>query len=136
VQRAVPGATLLLAGRGTAPVASGPGIRVLGEVPASADLLSQVAVLAFPCPTTSGPKMKSLEAMAHGVPLLTTAGGIEGLPEQGARVVGLERFAHELVALLRDPHGRAAQGARGLELARQHHSPTVATRARLSLLGL
>ena len=84
----VPGARLLLAGRSLKPDEVGPvpGLKVLGEVSHSLDMLSQTSVVAFPCPATSGPKVKVLEALAYGIPVVTTPAGVEGLQIGGGRV--------------------------------------------------
>ncbi|HEX7355225.1 MAG TPA: glycosyltransferase [Mycobacteriales bacterium] len=135
VRAAVPGARLLLAGRGAAPVGAAAGVEWLGEVPATADLLAQVAVFAFPCPPTSGPKMKVLDALAHGIPVLTTPAGAEGIAGDttGALAVQPERgFTDRLVALLSDPPSRTAMGAAGRRLLVDGHAPAVAAQARVA----
>jgi glycosyltransferase involved in cell wall biosynthesis len=62
----------------------------------------------------------ALEGLAAGVPLLSTAlPGVDELVRAGAaRVVpaDAEALAGELVALMRDPGGRAEMGARAREL--------------------
>jgi glycosyltransferase involved in cell wall biosynthesis len=133
VRRQVPAAQLVLAGRGTVPLGTLPGVRFLGEVPTSADLLSQVALLAFPCPPTSGPKMKSFDALAHEVAVVTTEAGAEGLPS-GAAVVAADGapFAQALVRLLSDPGQRRERARQGRELLLRHHSPEVAAQARVA----
>ena len=136
VRRQVPGAELVLAGRGELAVAQTDGVRVLGEVPTSADLLGEAAVLAFPCPPTSGPKMKSLDALAYGVPLLTTPAGIEGVePDAAAVTAEGQEFTDALIRLLKDPQQRAEQASRGLRLVREGNSPEVAARVRLASLN-
>lgn len=135
VRAAVPGARLLLAGRGEPPVAAGGGVEWLGEVPTTADLLTQVAVFAFPCPPTSGPKMKVLDALAHGVAVLTTAAGAEGIAGDVARGVAIADQAQlvpELVRLLTDGTSRTALAAAGRQLLERGHAPAVAAQARVA----
>ncbi|MEY2589295.1 MAG: hypothetical protein QOJ67_1279, partial [Acidimicrobiaceae bacterium] len=81
VRARVPGARLLLGGRylEAARVGTIAGVELVGEVPAVADLLARSAVLAFPCPPSSGPKVKVLDALCNGVPAVTTPAGVEGL---------------------------------------------------------
>jgi hypothetical protein len=55
-QVTVPGARLLLAGRGGEPVTAR-GVSWLGPVDDVREVLGQAALLAFPCPDTSGPKV-------------------------------------------------------------------------------
>ena len=136
VRDLVPNARLLIAGRWLDRSALGPvpGVRALGEVGRSADVLSQAAVVAFPCPSSSGPKVKVLEALAHGLPVVTTPPGVEGLrvPDgAGAVVVARKQFALGLAQLLLDPERRAALGASGREAVICHHSPIAAARARI-----
>lgn len=135
VRDEVPGARLLLAGRGPAPVGAMPGVEWCGEVGSAVDVLGRAAVLAFPAPATSGPKMKVLDALAHGVPVVTTAAGAEGIAHGGgATVVGRRRFAAALAALLNDPQRRARQSAAGRAAVLAAHSPALAATRRLESL--
>lgn len=136
VRDRVPGARLLLAGRNLAgeDVGPSPGVEVLGPVSDPLELLTQVAVVAFPVPASSGPKMKVLEALAHGLPVVTTPAGLEGLvlPEAaGAMAVTEPGYEDRLVQLLRQPERRAELGALGRRAVTRHHAPEVAARARL-----
>lgn len=137
VRAAVPGALLLLAGRGECPVGTLEGVQWLGEVGSSADLLSRLAVFAFPCPSTSGPKMKVLDAFAHGVAVLTTAAGVEGLVDgsQAAAVVDDGGLVPRLIELLRNPTERVRLAADGRAAVVRHHAPDVAARARIAALS-
>lgn len=126
----VPGARLLLAGRGGSDVAA-PGVSWLGEVTDSHEVLQQAAVLAFPCPDTSGPKVKVLEAAAAGIPVLTTASGAEGFRGEGLQLSGLPGFGHALGQLLRDPGRRAERAAVARQTAITFHGPGPAARARM-----
>jgi hypothetical protein len=132
----VAGATLLVAGRGSPDVASTSGIRVLGEVASTIDAMSEASVLAFPAPATSGPKMKVLDALGAGLPVVTTAAGVEGIdvPPDAVAVADNAGFADALSALLANPQKRAqmADMARGAVLV--HHAPAVAARARVAAL--
>jgi glycosyltransferase involved in cell wall biosynthesis len=131
----VPSAALLLAGRGMSEPPTAPGVEVLGEVPRSRDVLERAAVFAFPCPPTSGPKMKVLDALAHGVPVLTTASGVEGLSgiEGVVAVADDAEFGSRLADLLGDPQRRAAMASGGRRAVLDHHSPDQAATARLEL---
>jgi hypothetical protein len=139
VRARVPGARLVLAGRGASPVGDGSrdGVEWRGEVPRAVDLLAETAVLAFPCPPTSGPKMKVLEALAYGVPVLTTPAGVEGITggADAATVVTDGALTESLVRLLSDPERRAQASRRGREIVRAGHEPTVAARARVAALA-
>lgn len=139
VRAAVPGARLLLAGRGEPGIAPGrgvavQGVEVLGAVARSVDVLSRAAVLAFSCPDTSGPKIKVLEAAALGLCVVTTPGGAEGLGSDAVVVSTADGFAGALVDVLRDPGRRAALAVRARADVLAVHAPRPAARARKTVL--
>jgi glycosyltransferase involved in cell wall biosynthesis len=134
VHDAIPAARLELAGRGDARVGSLAGVTDLGSVASSTEVLSRAAVFAFPCPDTSGPKIKVLEAVAAGVPVLTTAAGVEGLRTDAVTTVTVDRFALGLIALLRSAERRAELAQRARSEVALAHAPRPAARARLAAL--
>jgi hypothetical protein len=135
VRAAVPGAELLLAGRGC-PDVRAEGVRVLGEVPRAVDAFAQAAVLAFPCPPTSGPKTKVLEALAAGLPVLTTEAGAEGLADPTVcETAGAQRFSQALATILADEGRRVELAQRGRAMVAEQHSPSAAARARVAALS-
>jgi glycosyltransferase involved in cell wall biosynthesis len=136
VRDEVPGATLLVAGRGlTDPIAIA-GVEVMGEVAQARDALSRAAVLAFPCPPTSGPKMKVLDALAWGLPVVTTVAGVEGikLSPDTVAVTDDSDFFRTLVAVLRDPQRRSRMAKAGRADVLAGHRPEQAAAARLALI--
>ncbi len=76
-----------------------------------------------------------LDAMAAGVPVITTPEGLDGLPLQHGREIYVEGspagFTERLIELLHKPTLREAMGARGRAFIRLHYSSTAAA-ARLS----
>jgi glycosyltransferase involved in cell wall biosynthesis len=139
VRLRVPGAKLLVAGRNSDQIAPGPlaGVEMLGPVADSTELLSQAAVMPFPCPDSSGPKVKVLEALALGLPVVTTAAGAEGLAVADGRDIALapvDDFADALAGLLLDVERRAAMGRAGRQALIDHHAPLPAARARVAVL--
>jgi hypothetical protein len=136
VVRLVPDARLLIAGRGLSSPPAGQGIEVVGEVAHTSEVLRRAAVLAFPCPATSGPKMKVLDAVASGVPVVTTAAGVEGLTlsPDAVAVTRIEEFAAGLAQVLRDRDRRAAMAAAGRADVVANHQPAQAAAARLALI--
>jgi hypothetical protein len=135
VLAAVPGAELLLAGRGC-PEVRADGVRVLGEVPRAVDAFAEAAVLAFPCPPTSGPKTKVLEALAAGLPVLTTEAGAEGLADPTVcETAGAQGFSQALTTLLGDEARRVELARRGREMVAARHSPAAAATARVAALS-
>jgi len=137
VRRQVTGAELLVAGRGAPSVGPAEGVRVVGAVPRAADALAMGAVLAFPCPPSTGPKVKVLEAMAGGLPVVTTPAGVDGLADEVAAAAVVARpdaFAAALAALLQDPGRRAELAERGRAAVARHHAPRAAAAARVAAL--
>ena len=138
VRGRVPGAQLVLAGWGLDEmgVTSGAGVRVIGSVARSADALAEASVFAFPCPPTSGPKTKVLEALSYGVPVVTTEYGIEGLwlkAGDGAVVASRAQFADALASMLTDEERRRHLATTGRAAMLAHHSGPAAARARVAV---
>jgi glycosyltransferase involved in cell wall biosynthesis len=136
VRDEVPEARLLIAGRGLAEPISADGVEVMGEVAQARDALSRAAVLAFPCPPTSGPKMKVLDALAWGLPVVTTVAGVEGikLAEGTVAVAEEDGFFATLVEVLKDPQRRALMAKAGRADVLASHRPEQAAEARLALI--
>lgn len=82
VRRSHPDVRLQVVGPGSAAVAelaSRPGVVIEGFVPDLADVYSTAELVVAPIFSGSGTKLKVLEALAHGVPVVTTSEGIAGL---------------------------------------------------------
>ena len=76
------GTVVRLAGQSTPEtesLADPPDVVVTGLVPSMADELALADVVVVPLRSGSGTRLKILEAMAHGVPVVSTALGAEGL---------------------------------------------------------
>lgn len=132
VRARVPGAELLVAGRGCPDVRQ-EGVAVLGEVARACDAYAEAALLAFPCPPTSGPKTKVLEAMAAGLPVVTTPAGTEGVADPSACVsVEAGAFTEALVGLLGNAEERARRAELGRAAVLAGHSPRAAAQARIT----
>jgi glycosyltransferase involved in cell wall biosynthesis len=130
-----PGARLRLAGFGMEPEAFAdvptdlPGVEWLGRVPSATDFLRSLGVLLYPLDRGSGAKVKVLEALAVGLPVVTTPDGAEGTGGRGGIVVetGAEELASATVALLDDAGARRAAGDAARETFLAHHAPRPAT---------
>jgi glycosyltransferase involved in cell wall biosynthesis len=111
------------------------GVEVVGTVRRSVDFLDRCAVVAFPCPPSSGPKTKVLEALAYARPVVTTPSGAEGVcadASSGVFTARVDHFAGVLSKLLVDPETRSAAGKAGREKVREHHSGTAVAEAKLT----
>ena len=132
VRREMPDARLAVAGRGTQRLVPSPpaGIHMLGEIPSGADFLSGLGLLLYPIERGSGMKVKVLEALATGVPVVTTPVGAEGVEPNPGVVVAEDDAAivRAAVSLLRDEAERVERGTAALKTFRTHYMPQVATR--------
>jgi hypothetical protein len=102
-----------------------PGVRRLGFVDGLDDLYGRAAAVVNPQRFGTGVSIKSVDALVHGAPLVTTASGARGL-EEGAGTAFLqadsaEDFAEHLVQLLRGPAGAEALAARGGAFAGRYY---------------
>jgi len=92
VKEAVPTANLLIVGwnarRTLARFLDGRQVTVLENVPDTKRYFREISVLVYPLLQGSGMKIKLLEAMAYGTPIVTTTEGAEGL----AAVHGRDAF--------------------------------------------
>jgi glycosyltransferase involved in cell wall biosynthesis len=126
VRRQVPEAELWLVGGICDRIGEGrPGVRRLGFVGRLDDLYRQVAVVINPQRFGTGLSIKSVDALAHAAPLVTTASGARGL-EEGAGVAFLqanspEEFGEHLVQLLREPVQAGALAGRGAAFASRYY---------------
>jgi glycosyltransferase involved in cell wall biosynthesis len=121
-----PSAELWLAGPNPEPVqplAGTPGVRVLGYVPDLHELFGQVRLLLAPLLSGGGFRMKSLVALAHGLPVVTNQLGARGCsaPQPARTVVeGPRALADAAIELLRSPPRAAAAGRAAFAWARSH----------------
>jgi glycosyltransferase involved in cell wall biosynthesis len=90
LQEKYPDTTLTLVGSKPSPevlaLAKRPGITVTGRVPSMAEYLHQATVSVVPLRTGFGMKIKTLEAMAAGTPVVGSDRGLEGLVVDGPGV--------------------------------------------------
>lgn len=135
-----PDARLLLAGYGMersafAHLPDLPGVEWRGTVDSATDFLRELGVLLYPLGRGSGAKIKVLEALALGVPVVTTPDGAEGIGGSGGLVVETDdgALADATAALLADAGARASAGAAAYETFCDHHAPLPATLPLLEL---
>lgn len=127
IKARIPGACLSVVGRNpTARVrelAKGdPAIEVTGTVEDVRPYVAAAEVVVVPLRVGSGTRIKIFEAMAAGIPVVSTRIGAEGLPVEHGRDILLADEPADFIScverLLRDPQLRARIGASGLELVR------------------
>jgi glycosyltransferase involved in cell wall biosynthesis len=124
-----PEARLVLAGKDPSPALqalAAPGrIDVTGFVPDMAAVMATATVLAAPLVYAAGIQNKVLEAMARGVPVVTSGSACAALDAVvGRDVVAADAdadYADAIVRLLEDRPGRQAMGAAGRRYVEQHH---------------
>jgi glycosyltransferase involved in cell wall biosynthesis len=107
---------------------AGPDVDLEADAPSVRPHLEAAAVVVAPVRSGGGMRMKVLEAMAAGKPVVTTLRGAEGfnvldrdLPLLVAE--SREEVAEATAALLEDDRRRRELGRRAREFAQRHHSP-------------
>lgn len=109
--------------------------KLLGFVDRIEDEIDRAAVVLSPVRTGRGVRIKNLEAMSRGAPLVTTTLGAQGFArraEAACRVVdGPDAIAEAVADLLAHPAEAESMGARGRELIRRDFSR--AEQCRLTL---
>jgi glycosyltransferase involved in cell wall biosynthesis len=137
VRLRAPEARLVVAGRGVERLGlrADAGTQVLDSVASARDFFAGLSVLLFPLERGSGMKVKVLEAIAAGVPVVTTPAGAEGIEAPGGVFVhtGPEELAAAAAALLGDPAKRRAAGAAARAAFERRYAPAPATRPLVEL---
>jgi glycosyltransferase involved in cell wall biosynthesis len=130
LRQARPGLRCLVVGKAPDPrlgalAAQQPGLVVTGAVPEVQPYLARAAVYVVPMRMGSGTRLKVLEAMAAGVPVVSTRLGMEGIaanPEEYALLAETPAaFAHAVLRLLDTPALAATLLRRGRALAESHY---------------
>jgi polysaccharide biosynthesis protein PslH len=127
IRRRVPEAKFLVIGRNPPPriralAAADPSIEVTGTVPDVRPYLQRASVMVLPLRVGGGTRIKVFEAMASGVPIVSTLVGAEGLPlVDGEEILLADEpadFAERTCRLLenKELHERIRQQARRLVL--------------------
>jgi polysaccharide biosynthesis protein PslH len=115
------------------------GVTVRGQVEDLEDAYARADAAVVPLERGSGTRIKLLEAMAAGVPVVTTAIGAAGLGAEGGRHLLIAEGADELAAaaarVLLDEPLTAALVRAGRALVEQHFSPEVVGRQIRGLAG-
>ncbi|MGD9904510.1 MAG: glycosyltransferase [Vicinamibacterales bacterium] len=128
VRAARPDATLTSVGRDDSPLVDecrrAPGVRLAGWVPDIDPFVQESRALVVPMRAGSGMRVKILDAMARGLPVVTTSVGCEGIQAVSGEHLWVadhpDAFADAVVRVLADDALAAslARNARALVLAR------------------
>ena len=110
------------------------GATLLGYVENVADFYGSVKVIAAPYRRGGGVRMKVVEAIGHGAPVVGTAlafRGVDGLGDM-PRATSAAEMVEQLEALVRSPNADADAQARRVQVSRRHGGE----RAELAVAGL
>jgi glycosyltransferase involved in cell wall biosynthesis len=130
---------VVLAGRRPAPqvrALAGPGVRVTGEVPDLKEVLRGDTIVVVPLRAGSGMRVKILEAMAWGLPVVSTTLGCQGIDHGGTLVEanGTGALVEALEKLAGDEKKRWLLGVAGRKRVAQMYGHKRAGRQFLAAL--
>ncbi len=101
-------------------------VRIKGFVPDINDVFSEADIALFPILYGGGIKTKVIEAMAAGIPVVTTPQGVYGLKDLPPGTIGIGRSRNELIdqliLLMDDPSLRVERSRKGKEYIERNHS--------------
>lgn len=105
-------------------------VRLTGRVADLEPHFAEARVFVAPIQSGTGTRIKLLEAMAHGMPIVTTTKGIEGIQAQNNEHLLIaddpRDFAACVVRLFLDPQLSLRLGTAAREYVEAHHSATAA----------
>ena len=123
VRQQRPNAELLLAGGVCDAIADAPGVVKLGFVPDLRDAFAAAGVFVNPVLAGTGINIKLLDAMAAGMPIVSTTSGARGRDSHGGSAFWVvndqdaEGFARETLCLMDDVDARIRLGAQARKAA-------------------
>lgn len=131
VKERVQGLKLLVAGWGArqalAKYVEKPDVAILDNLPDAEPFFRQLSLLIFPLRRGSGTKVKVLEAMAYGVPVVTTHEGIEGIEAVDGIHAAIadddDVLATRVADLMGNREARQAMRLAARDLIVERHSP-------------
>jgi len=129
IQKAVPAASLIIAGGNPSTevcnLARKKGIIVTGFVDSMPDTINRASVAIAPMLSGSGMQFKILEAMACGLPVITTSLGLGSISARNDEIVTVETtddFARAVSSILLNNDAASTIGKRAREFVINHHS--------------
>lgn len=138
----LPEASVVLAGRNPhrhVAALAGPGVEVVADPPQLEPLLMRSDLAVLPIAVGSGTRIKVLEALCWGVPIVATRLAVEGLRvTDGTHYAAAEtarEFVDQIVALWNDEGRRRSQADAGVELVARHYVRAALARAIEPALG-
>ena len=131
VKQRVPWAKLYIAGWNAAKYlekySSQPDLILANDLAHPSEFFSKAAVMVYAPSRGSGMKVKVMESMAYGVPVVTTWEGVEGIDYQNGRECWVaetdEELADKVCRLLENPAERQQMREAARTLIEQHYSP-------------
>ena len=109
------------------------GVELIDSFPHPREIFQRLSILVYAPPVATGMKVKVLEAMAYGVPMVVNAEGFEGLeadPEPAAHLANTDdEIVDAVLELLSDPAKRRRAVERGRACLARSFSPEVTIRA-------
>lgn len=106
-----------------------PGAELMQRIDHPADFFGSVHALLYPPPKGTGMKVKVMEAMAYGVPVVSNTEGLEGLDcVDGVHAMQAEtdtELIERTVVLLEDAEKRRAMAENGRQLVATAHEPGI-----------
>ena len=119
----IPEASLSVAGAAADSINNQDGVHLLGRVKDLADVYGNAKVIINPMRFGTGLKIKTLEALGHGCPVVTTSIGAEGLEDGSGTALKVadapKEFAQEVIKLLQDQVAAEKLGNEGLAYIRK-----------------
>ncbi len=143
VKQRVPQAKLLIAGWNAAKYlqrySACPDLTLRENLAHSTDFFSKTAVLVYAPSRGSGMKVKVMEAMAYGVPVVTTGEGVEGIDYQNGRECWVAETDQELAnytcRVLENSAERAQMRMAARTLIEEYYSPRPVVDKMIAIYG-
>ena len=105
---------------------AGPHVDVISDVPDVRPYIERAAIVAVPLRMGSGTRLKVLDALAMGKPIVSTSVGCEGIAVRNTQHLlvadGPEHFADAVLGLLSDPARGERLGRAGRQLVEAQYS--------------
>jgi glycosyltransferase involved in cell wall biosynthesis len=99
-------------------------IKVKGFVPELSEFIQEQGILVAPIQSGSGVRIKLLEMMAFGVPIITTTLGAQGIADQSGLLLAdnHENLAEAIYSLRNDENKRKELGKKAKSVVTLHHN--------------